>query len=199
MMKRTWVFFCVAMAIAVAVGVGILGRLKGVETTAPTVPRQASKTPPDRENPSDKIALPVAELSPANGVPENVTVVTAVTTNKASVASGAPPKKKRELKDPIARDALSMVGADPDAEEYWLAAINDLSLPANERQDLIEDLNEVGFADPKNLTVADVPLIVNRILIIEELGPDALDKVNADAFAEAYKDLVNMYAKLAEH
>jgi hypothetical protein len=29
--------------------------------------------------------------------------------------------------------------------------------------------------------------------IIEQLGPGAMDKVNADAFAEAYKDLVNLY------
>src|SRR5215471_20256179 len=37
------------------------------------------------------------------------------------------------LHDPIARVALSMVGEDPDAEEYWFEAINDLSLPAHEQ------------------------------------------------------------------
>jgi hypothetical protein len=29
-------------------------------------------------------------------------------------------------------------------------------------------------------------------LLIEELSPSALDQVNADAFAEAYKDLLNL-------
>jgi hypothetical protein len=88
------------------------------------------------------------------------------------------------------------VGADPEAEEVWFAAINDPLLPAEERKDLIEDLNEDGFPDPRNLTPEDLPVIESRILIIEELAPDAMDEVNADAFAEAYKDLVNMYQRL---
>jgi len=98
------------------------------------------------------------------------------------------------LQDPIARVALSLVGADPDAEDYWFAAINDLSLPANERQDLIEDLNEEGLSDPKHPTVEDLPLIFNRLALIETIGPDAADDVNAAAFDEAYKDLLNLAA-----
>jgi hypothetical protein len=35
---------------------------------------------------------------------------------------------------------------------------------------------------------------LNRLQLIEELAPNAMDQVNADAFAEAYKDLVNMLA-----
>jgi hypothetical protein len=35
-------------------------------------------------------------------------------------------------------------------------------------------------------------LIVSRIQLIEELAPYAMDQVNADAFREAYKDLVNL-------
>jgi len=37
---------------------------------------------------------------------------------------------------------------------------------------------------------------MRRIQLVVALGPDAMDKVNADAFDEAYKDLVNL-AKLA--
>jgi outer membrane biosynthesis protein TonB len=95
---------------------------------------------------------------------------------------------------PVARDALALVGADPDAEEVWFQAINDPNFTAKQREDLIEDLNEVGI-DPKNLTEDDIPLIVSRMQIIEELAPDAMDEVNAAAFAEAYKDLANMLVR----
>jgi hypothetical protein len=95
----------------------------------------------------------------------------------------------------VARMALGFVGEDPDAEDLWFDAINDPNRSADERKDLIEDLNEEGFADPKHLTEDDVPLILNRLQLIEELAPDAADDVNAAAFAEAYKDLVNMLEK----
>jgi len=118
---------------------------------------------------------------------------------EAQADASAPAQKSTAegpLHDPFARDALALVGADPEAELYWLDAINDLSLPANERQDLIEDLNEEGLTDPKHPTLEDLPLILNRLAIIEIVGPDAADKVNADAFDEAYKDLLNL-AELA--
>jgi hypothetical protein len=66
---------------------------------------------------------------------------------------------------------------------------------AHERSDLIEDLNEDGFPDPHHVTPDDLPLIESRILLIERLAPEAMDEVNFEAFAEAYKDLVNMYAR----
>jgi hypothetical protein len=103
--------------------------------------------------------------------------------------SSKPPK---EIQDPDARAALSLVGADPVAEQYWAAAINDPNLPANERKDLIEDLNEDGLSDPKHPGPQDLPLIVSRLQLIEEMAPNAMDDVNANAFAEAYKDLVNL-------
>jgi len=113
--------------------------------------------------------------------------------------NGVPPaaaantgSRKQPLKDPMARVALFFVGDDPDAEAYWHEAINDTSLSAHERQDLIEDLNEDGLSDPKHPTEDDLPLIINRLLIIEEIRPEAVDQVNADAFQEAYKDLVNL-------
>jgi hypothetical protein len=115
---------------------------------------------------------------------------------KAATAAARPASGKEEWRDPLARMALRFVGADPEAEEYWAEAINDLSLPPNERQDLIEDLNEEGFADPRNLSRGDLPLILSRLELIAQHAPYAADKVNADAFREAYKDLVNMYERL---
>jgi hypothetical protein len=103
---------------------------------------------------------------------------------------------KEPIQDPLARVALSFVGTDSLAEAYWYAAINNPNLSAHERQDLIEDLNEDGFPDPDNPTLNDLPLILNRLQIIEEVASDAMDKVNADAFDEAYKDLANMFRSL---
>jgi hypothetical protein len=97
---------------------------------------------------------------------------------------------KAPIQDPNARVALSFVGADPDAEAYWASAINDPGLPAEERKDLIEDLNEDGLSDPKHPGPEDMPLIVNRLRLIDELAPYAMDQVNADAFQEAQKDLL---------
>ena len=39
-------------------------------------------------------------------------------------------------------------------------------------------------------------MILARLEIIERLSPYAIAKCNADAFEEAYKDLLNMYVRL---
>jgi hypothetical protein len=104
--------------------------------------------------------------------------------------------KKEEIADPLARVALSFVGADSEADAYWYAAINDPSLSAHERQDLIEDLNEDGLSDPRRPSLEDLPLVLSRLELIAEVAPGAMDQVNADAFAEAYKDLWNMASRL---
>jgi hypothetical protein len=96
---------------------------------------------------------------------------------------------------PVARQALSFVGTDPDAEAIWMQSINDPNTSAHDRQDLIEDLNEDGFPDPNHPTADDLPLIESRIALIESLAPSSMDDVNAAAFAEAYKDLLNMHAR----
>jgi hypothetical protein len=99
-------------------------------------------------------------------------------------------------KERRARVALSMIGYDPDADEVWIRLINDPSVSAEARHDLIEDLNEDGFADPDNPTLDELPMIEYRIELIEDLQPYAMDKVNSDAFKEAHKDLVNMVDRL---
>lgn len=114
-----------------------------------------------------------------------------------------PTHERSLLTDPAAKEklgrmALSYVGADPLAEEIWVWLINDPELSANVREDLIEDLNENGFSDGngRRATVDDVPLIESRILLLEEHVQFAMDEVNVAAFAEAYKDLVNMWSRL---
>ncbi|HWY74461.1 MAG TPA: hypothetical protein VN281_02530 [Verrucomicrobiae bacterium] len=103
-----------------------------------------------------------------------------------------PADTKPEIQDPVARLALRFVGINPGAEDYWISAINDPTLPPEERRDLIEDLNEDGISDPHHPAAEDMPLIASRIVLIEQLAPYAADQVNADAFKEAYKDLVNL-------
>jgi hypothetical protein len=97
----------------------------------------------------------------------------------------------------LARAALRLVGLDQAAEQTWVAAINQPTLSSDARSNLIEDLNEDGFPDPSHITAADLPLILARLRIIERLAPRAMDDVNAAAFQEAYKDLINMLLELA--
>lgn len=111
------------------------------------------------------------------------------------IARTQPSQPKDPLHDPDARDALALVGLDPQAEQYWLQAIYDTSLPDKEREDLMEDLNEAGFADPKNITPDDLPLIMSRLQIIEQIEPNA-DPFMKEHLDEAYKDLAHMYAEL---
>jgi hypothetical protein len=95
-------------------------------------------------------------------------------------------------KEPFARLALNYVGADAQADAFYQKAINDMNLNASHRKNLIEDLNQDGFADTKNLTARDLQLIQNRITLIEQLAPSATDPANVAAFKEAHKDLLKM-------
>ena len=89
----------------------------------------------------------------------------------------------------MARDALALVGVDPEAEQYWFDAIQDPTLPTSERQDLIDDLNEEGLPDPKHPTMDDLPLILRRLEILEELAPWVGEELD---WKESYGDLVNL-------
>ena len=158
------------------------GGLAQARSEAPVAPATAGMQVPQEPSVPPDSTKPVNATDRTNSREQKATVQT----NRG----GRPGKEP--LRDPVARVALAFVGMDADAEAYWYGAINDPSLPANERQDLIEDLNEDGLSDPKRPTAEDLPLIVSRLLIIEEVVWDAMDEVNADAFLEAYKDLVNL-------
>lgn len=94
--------------------------------------------------------------------------------------------------DLLARVALSLVGTgDPGAEAYWMGAIFDPTLSDQEREDLMEDLNEEGLANPRQAMQQDLPLIMNRLAIIEAVAPYA-DPFMQEHLFEAYKDLMNL-------
>ncbi len=61
-------------------------------------------------------------------------------------------------------------------------------LSGDERQDLSGDLNEDGLSDLPRPTQADLPFVVNWLILIAAVAPDAMDRVNADSVAEAHKD-----------
>jgi pyruvate/2-oxoglutarate dehydrogenase complex dihydrolipoamide acyltransferase (E2) component len=118
----------------------------------------------------------------------------------ASVApapAAQPLVTNKPIAEPLARAALSFVGMDAEAEIVWASTINDPSVDPDTRKNLIEDLNEDGFPDPKHISPDDLPLILKRIELIENHAPLSMDEVNAAAFQEAYKDLLNMAEKAA--
>jgi hypothetical protein len=168
--------------------------VRSVEPRVATKPTRQRVSSDERPAPPPSIpqAEPVkSETQAPAGTSEKKAAPAQAKAPQTAAAPGARPGKP-PIQDPMARAALSYVGADPDAELYWYQAINDPALPAQERQDLIEDLNEDGLSDPHNPTMDDLPLILSRIQLIEEVFWDAMDEVNADAFLEAYKDLVNL-------
>ena len=149
--------------------------------------------------------LPVQEsLAPVVRTPPVPTTTPAVKTPAVVGQTPPPPSPPvpspggKTIQDPLAREALALVGADPLAERVWAEAINNPALAPNERKDLIEDLNEDGFPDPHHVTPDDLPLIWSRIELIERYGPESMDEVNVEAFLEAYKDLWNMITRLAQ-
>lgn len=113
------------------------------------------------------------------------------------VVASPPDESPPAISNDVARLALDYVGVDPIAEDVWMAAINDPRLPAENRSDLIEDLNESGFADPENVRTDELPIVLARLALIERLAPQALDQTNFDAFAEAYRDLTNIATRLS--
>ena len=140
--------------------------------------------------PSNKIS---STARPANFQPDKAKI-----SKRKSTAKRAGSAKPEPMDDPEARLALSFVGADLEFEQRWIAAINNPDLSAKERSNLIEDLNEDGFSNPKNPSKADLPLIISRIALLETISENPMDDANAAAFGEAYKDLMIMYLRLTQ-
>ena len=107
---------------------------------------------------------------------------------KAQANAQAGQGKKKVVVDPLAREALALVGVNPEAEKYWLDAVNDTSLPKSERQDLVDDLNEQGLPDPHHPTPDDLAMILKRLDILERIGPNLTDL----EYQEALRDLKQM-------
>lgn len=183
---------------AILAAVVLFGALVGLALRG-HAPRSGSvrdvSVPPVTEKATPQTTVPAAAPEPVvvgTTSPASQTIASAVTsTNQPAPKSS--PRVREPLQDPDAREALTWVGADPEAEAYWLEAIFDPNLPAQEREDLMEDLNENGLSDPRHPGPEDVPLILNRLALIEEIAPYG-DNFMQEHLGEAYKDLANLLA-----
>lgn len=135
-------------------------------------------------------------ITPTGGIDRGALRYLQQTLGEESLAIAAgvwnDPRLSGSQRQPLAALALAYVGVSERAEQLWEKAINDPQMPPDARKDLIEDLNQEGFANLRQLTAADLPLIQRRLAIIDQLAPRAKDAINAAAFAEARKDLLEM-------
>ncbi|MFO0985004.1 MAG: hypothetical protein U1E76_25285 [Planctomycetota bacterium] len=109
----------------------------------------------------------------------------------AGAGAAAPP-----IPELLARAALRLVGVDQAAERTWIAAIDQATLAPDARSNLIEDLNEDGFPD---LTTSPRPICRSSSRAFASSSasrPARWTDVNAAAFEEAYKDLIDMLVQL---
>ena len=184
------------LVLGLAVVIGVAVATRGVR---PPVPRQSVRQSVERAPVREQAAPPVVtraenpDPSPAEQ-PRNISESAPAVTNSPrmiAVQSNQTPPQKEKIADPLARAALSLVGVDADAEQYWIAAIYDPNLSDQEREDLMEDLNEEGLSNPRNPDPEDLPLILNRLAIIEEIAPHA-DGFMLPRLREAYNDLMHL-------
>ncbi|MEK7951516.1 hypothetical protein [Luteolibacter soli] len=103
-------------------------------------------------------------------------------------------------KEPLARLALSYVGANPQALELYHTALLDPSITPDQKHDLVEDLNQDGIIDRKNPTPDDLQVIAKRYELTQAYLQEPYvqgDKTLNAAFHEADKDLRNMLDRAA--
>ena len=187
-MKTKILLIVVAVAI-VAIAFTFFQSQPAPEKPAPTI---AKVSAPAADAPPVEVAPVRTEIVSASTV-ENLSATPAPEKVSTTPAAKKSAKPKEPIQDPDARAALGLVGVDPNAEAYWTSAIFDTSLPDAEREDLMEDLNEDGLSDPKHPGPEDMPVILNRLALIEQLAPQA-DDFMLEHLGEAYKDLNNLLA-----
>ncbi|HEU0010876.1 MAG TPA: hypothetical protein VFT34_13750, partial [Verrucomicrobiae bacterium] len=97
-----------------------------------------------------------------------------------------------DSREPLARVALTYVGANGQAAQLWHTAINDPALKPAQRRELVLDLDQDGLQNDKTPTAADLPIVANRLALTQAyLQQDYVqnDPLLNKAFLEANKDL----------
>lgn len=139
-----------------------------------------------RPQPSDTIAVRVSE-SPKAETPSPLSPVREISPTPAlPLAAASSPKTNAPTPPQIRRATARGPG-------HSRASGSSCALRDAEREDLMEDLNEVGLSDPRNPNGYDMMLIENRLAVIEQIAPYA-DDFMLEHLGEAYKDLWNLTA-----
>jgi len=105
-----------------------------------------------------------------------------------------------DSKESLARLALAYVGANDQAVELFHDAVLDPTLKPDQTRNLIEDLNQDGLSNRKNLSPADLDIVAKRYTLTQAyLQQDYVinNKTLNAAFREADKDLANMLQRAA--
>jgi hypothetical protein len=171
------------LIVALGVGLFVLNR----QTADQTVQSQPQSTPAAVV----ESEVPLLSISAPQLTPTTRTNSKSSHPKQSQLQTNQSLTPENELPDPDPREVLAMVGMDDEADQFWLNAIFDTSLSDKERADMMEDLNEAGFDDPKNVTADDLPLILNRLELIEAVLPNA-DDFMTEHLTEAQKDLAEM-------
>ncbi len=103
-------------------------------------------------------------------------------------------------KEPLARVALTYVGANPQALGMFHTALLDPALLPDQKRNLVEDLNQDGISNRKAPTPEDLQIITKRYEITQAyLQQDYVqnDRVLNAAFREADKDLRKLLERAA--
>ena len=196
MQRNTRVILLTALAVLILAAAAINVLLKHRQSTA----LETTKSKPialAQKTAESSRAAPVSDRFATGSLPRQTTTwLKTVVTNAAADTNvqtagqtKRPGSKKKVFQDPLAREALALVGTDPYAEDYWFAALNNPALPQSERQDLVDDLNEEGFADPKHPTIDELPLLIARMQLLEDAAMWLGDQYE---WEEPYRDLQQM-------
>jgi len=173
-----------------------------------SVSAAAESTRVPREQSAHDGTLPAANDNAASTTTASVRVASATSAGVAwpIVLTHAPAERGgKTTADPavppavpvqVAFRALWYLGTDSAAEATWAAAINDPRLPEGVRSDLIIDMIDEGYTDNERPGAADLAVVRARLQILERHAPHAMDEINARAFEQAYREMLQLYQRL---
>lgn len=186
----------IALAIAVAC-IAYIVSLNKQQAPPPTAPRPAPRA----------TARPRGQITVTRGDAQTTAPTWRATPRRASAPAGEASSTPEPSPSPTAdtaeiereaREALPRVGANTNATNTWLEAINNPEVPAATRAALIGGLADEGFSDADNPGEADLPLIQARMQLVERIAPQAIDNTNTTAFNEVYRALQQFAERLAQ-
>jgi hypothetical protein len=156
---------------ALAAAQALLAR--GVADAADRLPRDYLFSVLRRFNDASFAATAQAQLAQADGrIDRGALRYLQQSLGEQSVAIAAQFYKDGRITDadsrePLARVALTYVGASEQASQLWHTAINDPALKPAQRRELILDLDQDGLQNDKTPTPADLPIVANRLALTQ--------------------------------